>query len=195
MSRPIARLLFAVFGASAVLAAFLRGNYLLGLECGAMYAVASVALLWLLARARTPAGKVSTARAAFVTALILPVGYVMAFPASINPDMQVFIDKQATDRQARAELTAVFASDPAYRDLSMSSVHLKVVNITIRGSLGARSELDRLRLRLATECPTVGNCPLHWAVTLRDTGQKVDGLDRDLFQEAAPGAEPDGGGM
>jgi hypothetical protein len=192
-SRSIARALFAAAGVAAVVVAFVRGDYLLGLECGVVYAAIALALLWLLMRSRTPAGRVSVVRAGFVVAFALPVGYAMAFPASLNPDVQVFIDKQATDRKARAELAAVFASDPVYRDLSVSSVHLKVVNVTVRGSLGARPDLDRLRSRIAGECPAFGECFLHWEVSLRDTAQRVDGLDSDLFQTAEPGAAPDRG--
>jgi hypothetical protein len=36
-------------------------------------------------------------------------------------------------------------------------------------------------------------CPLHWNVTLRDTKQKIDGLDRDLFdtgEQTAPARRP-----
>jgi hypothetical protein len=194
-SRSAARLLFAAVGVAVVMAAFLRGNYLLGLGCGIVYAAIALALLWLLARARTPAGDVSVARVVFVMLFALPVGYALAFPASLNPAVQVFIDKQATDRRARAELAAVFASDAAYRDLSVSSVHLKVVNITVRGSMASRSDLQRLRSRIGGECPALGECFLHWDVVLRDTGERVSGLDRDLFQEAEPAAAADLGRM
>src|SRR4051812_44469664 len=106
----------------------------------------------------------------FVAALALPIGYAMAFPASLNPDVQVFIDKQATDRTARAELAAVFGSDPAFGGLSVSSIHLKVVNVTVQGSLATRVDLDRLQSRIVAECPTLGGRFLHWDVLLRDSG-------------------------
>lgn len=105
----------------------------------------------------------------------------MAWPASINPDVRHVIDMQASDRAARAELAAVFASDKVYSDLSVSSVHRRVVNITVRGSLGTRFELDRLRSRIARECPGLGKCSLQWDVTFQDSGQPVSGLDRDVF--------------
>jgi len=125
-----------------------------------------------------------------VVLFALPVGYAMAFPASVNPDVQVFIDKQATDRRARAELAAVFASDPAYRDLSVSSIHLKVVNVTVHGSLSTRADLQRLRSQIAPACRTVGVGFLHWDVSLRDTGERLSGLDRDLFRDAEPLSGP-----
>ena len=181
-SRPVAHLLFAAAGVAVMVAAFLRGNYLLGLVCGIVYAGVAFALLLLLARSRTPGGGVSVARVAFVAVLAVPVGYVMAFPS--YPDVQIFIDKQATERKARGELAAVFASDPAYRDLSVTSVQLKVVNISVRGVLGTRADLDRLRSRIAAECPALGECLLHWEVALRDSGQRLSGLDRDLCQDA-----------
>ncbi|HEY1189355.1 MAG TPA: hypothetical protein VGE74_17005 [Gemmata sp.] len=192
-ARPIARLLLAAVVIAAVVAAFLRGHHLLGVGCGVGYAATSVALAGLAARSRTPTGRVSAARVVFLALFALPVGYAMAFPASLNPDVQVFIDKQATDRRAREELAAVFGPAPVYRDLSVSSAHLKVVNITVAGSVGTRADLERLRSRIVAECPALRMCFLHWDVSLRDTGGRVSGPDRDLFQGAQPGAAPDRG--
>ncbi len=173
-----------------VVAAFLRGNYLFGPGCGVVYSVISLALLGFLSRSRVLSGRLSATRTVLVTLVAISVGYVMAFPASLNPDVQVFIDKQATDRRTRAELAAVFASDPAYHELSVSSVQLKVVNITVSGPLGSRFDLERLRPRLAGECPAMGECLLHWDVVLLDTGERVSGLDRDLYAGEAPPAQP-----
>ncbi len=177
LSRPPRLVLATIASVALCVAAFLRGNYLLGPGCGCAYAAVSLGFLFLLAGSRT------AVRAAVVTVLSLAAGLVMAWPASINPDVQHGIDKQAVDRVARTELAAVFGSDEAYRDLAISSVHLKVVNITVRGSLGTRSDLYRLQSQIAAECPTLGTCVLHWEVTLRDSGQRVNGLDRDLFKE------------
>lgn len=178
LSRRLCSFLAKVASVALCVAAFLRGNYLLGPSCGVTYAAISVGLLWLLVGSRTPV------RGAAVAVLSLAAGGMMAFPASINPSMQYFIDKQAADRVARTELAAVFGSDPAFRELSTSSVQLKVVNVTIRGSLDTRSDLNRLRSRIAAECPTLGGCFLHWDLIFRDSGQRLSGLDRNLFQEA-----------
>jgi len=180
-TRPLALLGFATFGAALILTAFLRGNYLLGLGCGAAYVAITVGILWLLARTLLLTKKPSIARATLVAALSIPVGFAMAYPASINPDVQIGIDRQATDREARKELAAVFGSDPAFTDLSISTMLLKVVNVTIHGSMNTRSGLDRLRDRIASECAAVHRCILHWDVALRDPAQRLDGLDSDLF--------------
>lgn len=188
--RPIALTVLAVVGASAIIGAFLRGNYLFGLGRGIVYACLATALVWLIVRSHTSTGHVSAVRTGLVVAFALPVAYAMAFPASVSPGMQSSIDAQETDRQLRAELAAVFTSDPAFRDLWVSSVHRKVINVTVAGSLGSRADLDRLRVRIASECPALGNCFLHWDVSLRDTQERVSGLDRTLFQDAEPGAAP-----
>lgn len=180
--RRIARLAFATVSLVLIAAAFLRGDHLLGFVNGLLYAGVAAGLLWFLAQSLILTEKPSLVRAAVIVALSIPLGFVLADPASINPDVQHFIDKQATDRAARAELAAVFASDPAYRSLSISTTHLKVVNVTIRGSLDDRPDLDRLRERLASECPVTRRCPLHWDVMLRGRGQRLQGLDRELFK-------------
>lgn len=115
----------------------------------------------------------------FVVSLALLATFMMAYPAYFNPDIRYFIVKQATDRKVRAELAVVFASDPAFRDLSISSVHLKVVNISVQGSLRNRADLDRLRFRMIMECPALEDCSLGWDVTLRDSGQRIQGPDRE----------------
>jgi hypothetical protein len=186
-SRRVARILFAAVGIVLSAVAFLRGNYLFGFACGVLYAGTTIGLLWILARSLAPTGSLSLVRVAVMTALSLAVGFVMAWPASVSSDVQDLIDKQAIDRAARAELAVVLASDPAYRDLSVSTFHLTPVNVTVRGALATRSDLDRLRARIIAECPalTRGGCVLHWDVTLRDPPQRINGVDSELFGAGA----------
>jgi hypothetical protein len=169
------RALVAAAGVALCVAVFFRGSYLLGTDCGVMYAAITLGIMLLLARSRTPV------RAAVVAALSLPAGFAMAWPASINRDVQHFINLHAIDRAARTELAVVFASDPAYQHLSTSSVRLKVINVTIQGSLGTHSDLDQLRSRIVRECPALGTCNLYSEIALRKSEQRVEGLDRDLF--------------
>lgn len=104
----------------------------------------------------------------------------LADPAAVSPDLQVFIDKQATDRAVRRELAVVFATDPAYADLVVSTTHLKTVLVTVHGSVSSRPDWVRLRARLAAECPAVQQCGLHWDVRVRDTGDRLHGYDPEL---------------
>jgi hypothetical protein len=180
--RSVTSLAFATACFALIAAAYLRGNYLLGFAYGGFYALITTALLVLLGQSFVYAEKPSLIRASFVVILLLAIGYAMAFPASIHPDNQIFIDMQATDRSARAELQSVFKTDPAFGKLSISTMHLKIINICISGSLPDRDDLARLRDRIAGECPTAKQCVLHWSVTLRDTRQKIDGTDRELFE-------------
>ena len=105
----------------------------------------------------------------------------MAFPATVNSDIHHFIDKQATDRAARTELKQVFKSDPGFAELSISTRHVKVVNVFISGSLPSHIDLKRLRDRITEECQALRLCPLHWDLKLRDTNEQIRGLDRALF--------------
>ena len=188
-SRSLLQLLFLAVGIALGVVAFLRGDYLLGPLCGAVYAAIAAGIVWIVARALTAEGGPAFVRAAVVVALSVPVGFAMADPAAINPDVQVFIGKQAADRAARRELAAEFAADPTFRDLWVTSVHLKAVNVTIHGSLPGRADLDRLRIRIIKDCPAARGCILHWDVTLRETGQRVNGLDSELFRGGKPKSE------
>lgn len=179
--RRVSRICFAAVVVAVAAAAFVRGNYLLGPATGIAYAVITLALCWLVSRARTRSGVISTPQMTLAVAIALPVGYGMAFPASINRDVQYFIDRQATDRRVRSELAAVLSSDSAYNDLAVSSLQSKCVLITISGALPSRAALVRLRSRIIDECPAIGQCLLRWEVTLQDTGLRIDGADSDLF--------------
>jgi len=176
--RRVAHLFLITAYVAVIGVAFFRGNQLLGLDWGIVYAVIAFALLGLLTCSRTPAGDLSLGKVVFVVALALPVAYAMTFPASINPSVQVFIDKQANDRRIRADLAAVIGSDPAFDGLTVSSVHLKVVNVTVRGTLSTLSDFDRLRARITRECPALndGGLLLHWDVIVQDSGQRISGL-------------------
>jgi hypothetical protein len=168
--RNIAWFLVAFAGLAVVIGAFLRGEHLLGLSCGFAYSAVAMAFLWFLVRCQSDDGRISFVRAGVVLLVALPVASALAFPAAVNPDVQVFIDKQALDRLARKELAAVFASDAAFDSLSVSSEHLKAVNITVLGELKSDADLKRVRSRVEAECPTVSKTQLHWGIVLKEPG-------------------------
>jgi len=180
----IARLAASMLCLALIAAAFLRGNHLLGFSVGIFYALVAGVFCWFCGQSYMREGRPSLTGMVAMAFILLVIGFVMAFPAAVDPDVQHFIDDQATDRNARAELKHVFGSDPAFRRLSISTIHLKVVNVTICGALPSRRDLDRLRERVIRECRTLKLCPLHWDVTLRDTNEVIHGLDRELFSPA-----------
>ncbi len=180
MTKRRAKILFAGVGCGLCVIAYLRGDYLLGFDVAVAYVAVTIGLLWLFARSRKSDGSWSHGRMGIVVVFSLAAGLLMAYPALFMSDLQHFIDKQAVDRAARAEFAAVFASDHAYRDLSISTSRLKMVNLSVSGSLPTRNDLYQLRSRMIKECPTIRNCWLHWDITLRDTGQHIDSSD-NLF--------------
>ena len=119
----------------ALTIAFLRGSFLLDFACGVGYCLITIGLFLLFVRSLTFEKKRSPMRALAVVILSVPIVYIMAFPGWINPEVQIFIDDQLTDRNARAELNSVFTTDPAFDELSFSIKHFKVVHVTISGSL------------------------------------------------------------
>jgi hypothetical protein len=183
-STRLTRAAVSVLAIALMTVAFLRGNHLLGFDVGIAYVLVVAVLLWLLGESFRRKGVAAIIQMIAVTMIAILIGFALAFPASINPDVQHFINKHTTDRSVRKELRHVFNSDSAFGDLSVSTTHLKVVNVTIHGSLPTRDEMKRLRERLITDCPTLKLCPLHWDIRLRDTNERVDGLDSALFPSA-----------
>jgi hypothetical protein len=179
--RGVLRTLFGVIGIALCTVAYTRGDYLLGPKYGIAYVVITLALLGLFASAVSKGGYASVLQVGIVIALSLTAGYLMANPTSIDPDMKYYIEQQAIDRATRAELAAVFATDQAFDALSVSTTHLKTVNVTVSGSLGTPTEFDRLREKVVRECPALNHCNLHWNILLRDSGHRIEGTERDLF--------------
>jgi hypothetical protein len=163
----------AIASVATIFAAFLRGNYLLGVGAGIAYMFVVLGLILLVASAR------SRRMVSVYLVLALIAISILANPAWFNHDLQHFINDQATDRNVRADLYRLFDSDPAFQQLSVSTLHLKVVNFTIHGTLPTKSDFDRLRKLLENENLVPG--PLHWNIYICDTGDYIEGLDYELF--------------
>lgn len=170
---------------SFVLAAYSRGNFLLGRGTGIVYAFVAtlIVVLFIRALAQSPVSKL---RLVCLILFALVVSIAFAFPALLNSDIQHFINKQTADRTARAELSRVFGADAAFRDLSVSTIHLKAVNVTIHGEVPMKTDLDRLRSQVLDHCSFVDKCGLNWRIRVRDESQTYTGQDREPL-DVTPG--------
>ncbi len=170
----------AVFFICYILAAFVRGSHLLGTGAGLLYAFVAILVSFLFVQtlSHTP---VSRLRLWLLLMFAIPVSLAFTFPTYLNSDVQYFVDDQATDRNVRHELATLFASDSAFVDLGVSTTHQKIVCVEIFGELPTRADLDRLRDRLAGECPTLDRCALCWTVEVREGRKRINGFDEEVF--------------
>ncbi len=168
---------YVALGFVLAVVAFLRGHYLLGLDAGVAYALVAASVVWLVTRNVRKAPQPVQVLAFIVT--VFPIGFVLAFPETINPDVGHFIAKQETDRNVRSELIVVFDSAKDFSHLSIETTHVKVVNVTIVGELPNRGRWQALREQILAECPTLSLCPLHWDLEIQ--GEAIQGLDSELF--------------
>lgn len=171
--KRLTRIFVSVAAMAMLIIAFLRGNFLLGLDGGTAYVVVVAGLLSLFVNSLRRQQRAARLQQMILALLVIPIGFVLAFPAWINPEIQVFINKQSIDRNVRQELNRVFDSDPAFTELSVDTTHLKVVNVTISGSLPTNDDSKRLLKYLESDCPTLKLCPLHWKVRLRDSKEWI----------------------
>ncbi|MBM4077864.1 MAG: hypothetical protein FJ267_19720, partial [Planctomycetes bacterium] len=139
-----ASMLLAIFFIAFIIAAYCRGDYLLGQRAGFTYAVVAslITFLFYSALSQSPLPK---SRLVVLVLFTVPVSLVFAFPTYIKPDLQYSVNKEARARNARRELASVFANDSAFRELGVSITHLKVVNVEIHGTVPTKSDLERLR--------------------------------------------------
>jgi hypothetical protein len=180
-----ASMLLAISFIAFILAAYCRGAYLLGQGAGLTYAVVASLITVLFCRTlyRSPLPKL---RLVVLVLFTIPVSLAFAFPTYVNPDVQHFVNKETTDRNARRELATLFASDSAFRELGVSTTHLKVVNVEIYGAVPTKSDLERLRSTVLGQCKFVDHCFVHWRVHVRENSTTYTALGDDAF-DAAPG--------
>lgn len=170
----IRTMLLALFFLSYVLAAYTRGDYLLGRGAGVMYAVVASVLAVLFYRALSDN---RTSKLTFGVLIVVTVlaSAAFAFPSYLNPDMQHFVNAQAEERNARQELAELLASDPAFSDLGVTMTQLKILNVEIQGSVPTDSDLERLRSGVLDKCDFVRYSYIHWKVEVRDSGKVFSG--------------------
>lgn len=180
----IRSLLLAVFFLAYILAGYCRGNDLLGRGFGFKYAIVASLLTVLILRAlsQTPLPKL---RLVLLLLFSIPVSLAFAFPTYVNPDFQHFVSKARIDRDARRELATLFASDPAYLDLGVSTTHSKIVSVEIYGSVQTKSDLDRLRSQVLSDCQFVESCSFHWRVHVRKKSRTYVGLKDEVVDTAS----------
>ncbi len=72
-------------------------------------------------------------------------------------------------------------SDIAVENLSVSTVHLKIVNATISGTIPSGHDLQRLKSRIKNECPALNLGSPLWNVRVRRAKGVVEDFDEQLF--------------
>ncbi|MBN1909760.1 MAG: hypothetical protein JW818_08475 [Pirellulales bacterium] len=158
--------------ATIPMAAFLRGDFLLGPFAGVVYAItASYIQGVVLLRSQWPRWL-----RGLVAVLAIPLAYVLWFPADVNPDVQHFVDKQACEREVHSRLHAIFKSDARFSRLSVSTKQTKCIVATIHGSIDNREDLFLLRSRVLDKSdpvPALIQCD----VKLRHNGATIEGID------------------
>lgn len=158
-----ASLVLAIFFISFILAAYCRGDHLLGQSAGVTYAIVAslITMLFFRELSQSPLPKI---RLLVLVLFTIPVSLAFAFPTYVNPDVQHFVNKETVDRRARRQLAMLFENDTAFRELGVSTTHLKVVCVEIHGTIPTESDLDRLRSQVLNHCQFVDHCFVHWRI-------------------------------
>lgn len=129
------------------IAAFTRGNYLLGQVAGIAYALVAFGISIFVTSELSQRSAATGHRTLCIAATVL-VSLALSFPAFISSDIQISLEKQAIDRATRADLNSLFASDPRYSDLSLKTRHLKLVVVTVSGVVENSNIIEPLANRL-----------------------------------------------
>jgi len=159
---PLLLLLFAVGFAIMI---FARGAWLFGSSIGVVYAIVALFTAGLFGQAllnSADSGSQVVSRGVF----LIFVSFVLTFPSIVNPQVQHFIDLQATDRRIRAELSKAIDADPAFRHVVIETQKRKCVCVEISGSVSSHDDYDRLRSQVSSKCPTIANVLIDWDVAI-----------------------------
>lgn len=99
-----------------------------------------------------------------------------------NPDAHAAIGVYGQLLQARLltqSILELMDSDDAYSGLDVMLTRAKTVSLKIYGTVGSRSDMDRLHRHLKKDRDT--HVSLNWDVRLQDTGETIVGQDRDVY--------------
>lgn len=165
---------------SLVSIAFVRGDYLLGWGYGCLFGFIVAGAVYLFA---WPAGQSPGKRRAnrlIVVFVAFPLLIVLSFPMMINPTIRPLIEDQRVERAVRSELYGIFGSDIRFAHLTVSTRHLKTINVTISGPIPNKFDLRDLRTRIANEAVHAARCILHWDLVDQHTGEVIRCLDSEL---------------
>lgn len=167
--------------AAVVCAVFFRGNYLLGASTGITFAIISFGIAAIGYR-NLIAMRPSRIVVVFYSLFAISCFIVMFTPSSFSPTLQHFINKQAADRTARAEIAALIRGDAEYRDIRIEVQQLKAVFVSIKGTVPHRGAVDRLIADLS-QLDFTRYCSLHGLITIRDTGEVREFTNGDLSRD------------
>ncbi|TWT56406.1 hypothetical protein CA85_42190 [Allorhodopirellula solitaria] len=146
----------------------LRGHYLLGPSVGITFAFMTLAIAvigyrYLCIQTPTRTGVV------MFSIFAMTCTAIMFTPATFSPDVQHFINKYKNDRTARRELATLLEENADYRDIRFETEQLKVVFVSIRGTVPNGGVIDSLLADLS-RLDFVRYCSLDGRLTARDTG-------------------------
>lgn len=158
------------------IAAFARGNYLLGQVAGISYTLVAFAIAIFVASELSRTAEPKGHRTLCIAAAVL-VSLALSFPAFISSDIQISLEKQAIDRAVRADLNSLFASDPQYSDLSLKTRHLKLVVVTVSGVVENTNIIETLANRLKVVSVQHPMVIVEWELTCRDTSITIHSFD------------------
>ena len=155
-----------VAGVCLVLVSFFRGQYLLGIWAGLIVGAIAALLSWSLTRTikRRPSYKRWRIWASCVVVLLFSIVLWMPPPKSTVYSMMV--EEHRTKVNARAQVEAVFNSDPRYRDLTFENIGYGKGTLftTIKGQVPERDDIAHLESRIRQECPDLSIDNVTWYV-------------------------------
>lgn len=166
-----------------VATAFLRGNYLLGVVCGTLYAVVMAAVLWLALKRQHGDSWLAKLQMQSRRVFAAIVVFVMICPTMVSPRLQFEIEELQLVRTIQREFKQVSTRDVEFSKLAISTKRSKGLNVTISGTMPSKQQLHRLRSRIADDCPVIESCPIHWRIRFQNTSEDIDVSDWELFPD------------
>lgn len=163
--------------------AYLRGNYLLGVVCGMLYAVIMAAVVWLVVKRQHGDSWLAKLQTQLRIVFAAIVVFVMIFPTIVSPRLQFEIEELQLVRTIQREFKQVSTRDVEFSTLVISTKRSKGLNVTISGTMPSKQQLHRLRSRIADDCPVIESCPIHWRIRFQNTSEDIDVSDWELFPD------------
>ncbi|PHQ31378.1 hypothetical protein CEE69_31435 [Rhodopirellula bahusiensis] len=165
------------------IAAFLRGQYLLGTSAAVTFCLLVAASTFVAYRVFITNRRHNIARRTIASLFATTVFAVLFFSPSVSPGIASLSRRHRTQIRAETQLLNVLTPDSRFADVRATCDAKKALFVTIHGRVESDTDLMELRAQLIAECPDIEPAFLYWRLSVNDSNELYDGRDSDIFGE------------
>ncbi len=180
VSRKRNPLLIAI-GLLLCIAAFLRGQYLLGTSAAVTFFLLVAASTFVVYRVFITNRRHNIARRTIASLFATSVFALLCFAPIVSPNIASLSSRHRTQIRTETQLRDILTPDSRFAHVRATCEAKKALFVTIHGRVQSSTDLMELRARLLAECPDIEPAFLYWRLSVDDSNELYEGRDSDIF--------------